>query len=142
MILTRLLLASIIYKVIKMERKLIEMAKSALKNSYSPYSGFKVGAALLCRDGSIYTGANVECASYGSTVCAERAAIVKAVNDGKRELTAIAVVSNNINEPCFPCGICLQMMFEFSDDLKVIVTDEIEEFKVFNITELLPYGFK
>ncbi|MBQ3824478.1 MAG: cytidine deaminase, partial [Clostridia bacterium] len=99
--------------------ELIKLAEKAKDGSYSPYSHFRVGAALLTADGSVYTGANVECSSYGGTICAERAALVKAVNDGKRDFSAIAIISDD-SEPCYPCGICRQMLSDFSPDMAVI----------------------
>lgn len=125
----------------KMNNKLIEMAKIALKKSYSPYSNFKVGAALLCKDGSIFCGSNVECSTYGATICAERAAIVKAVNSGKREFLKIAVVSQNKSDFCYPCGICRQMLAEFACDIEVICAKPSGEYKAYRLNELLPNSF-
>lgn len=129
-----------------MKERLCELAKEVANNSYSPYSGFKVGAALLCADGSIYKGTNVENASYSVTVCAERSAFLKAVNDGKREFTAIAVAGGREDigaEICPPCGVCLQTMLEFCDpkSFKVFLTrkGQCEEYL---LSDLLPFGFK
>ena len=125
---------------------LIKRAKEAREKSYSPYSGFSVGAALLCKGGKIYTGANVENASYTPTVCAERVAFFTAVHDGERDFEAIAIVGGKANEPpdevCPPCGVCRQIMSEFCDgDFKIILGDE-DKYRVMTLDELLPYRFK
>ena len=104
---------------LEMKKKLTEMAVSASENSYSPYSNFCVGAALLCPDGRIYTGTNVENSSYGACNCAERTAIFAAVADGYRKFDAIAIIGHrrgeSISEACPPCGICRQVIAEFAD---------------------------
>lgn len=121
------------------DRELLGLAKEARKQAYAPYSGFFVGAALLCADGSIYTGCNVENASYGAAICAERNAISTAVADGKREFEAIAIAAEG--KGCvYPCGICLQVMNEFSKEMRVICQDQ-ERFQSFSLGELLPKGF-
>lgn len=121
------------------DRELLGLAKEARKWAYAPYSGFFVGAALLCADGSIYTGCNVENASYGAAICAERNAISTAVADGKREFEAIAIAAEG--KGCvYPCGICLQVMNEFSKEMRVICQDQ-ESFQSFSLRELLPKGF-
>lgn len=94
---------------------LLEAAKSAAQYSYSPYSGFRVGAALLCADGNVYTGVNVENASYGLTNCAERSAVFSAVSSGKKDFTAIAIYSPDSTLPVPPCGACRQVLSEFVD---------------------------
>ncbi|MBQ6684986.1 MAG: cytidine deaminase, partial [Firmicutes bacterium] len=101
-----------------MERKLYEMAKDATKNSFAPFSHFHVGAALMAEDGQIFTGCNVENSSYGVTICAERTALVKAVSEGVRNFTAIAIASQN--GEAWPCGVCRQMLYEFSPVMLVI----------------------
>ena len=118
------------------ERELIERAMEMKKAAYAPYSHFQVGAAVLAESGKIYGGANVENASYGATVCAERSAISAAVNAGERKLTAIAITET-------PCGLCRQVMREFCDPktFKVIVGKNTEDFKVFTLDELLPESF-
>ncbi len=98
--------------------QLIKAAIAASENAYIPYSHYPVGAALLAADGTIYTGCNIENASYPATICAERTALVKGVSEGVREFAAIAVVTENGG---YPCGICRQMLFEFAPDLRVIV---------------------
>ena len=128
-----------------MEEKLIAMARQAMERAYAPYSRFQVGAALLCADGSIYTGCNVENASYGATNCAERTAFFKAVSDGKREFTAIAIVGGphgQIQGLCPPCGICRQVMAEFcQDDFRIILADGAGVYRKAGLSELLPLHF-
>ena len=127
-----------VYGIIKgmKERDLIERAMEMAKMAYAPYSHFRVGAAVLAESGRIYGGANVENASYGATVCAERCAIFAAVNAGERKLVAIAVTET-------PCGVCRQVMREFCDPkaFKVIVAKSPDDFKVFTLDELLPESF-
>lgn len=119
---------------------LIAQAEKAKEGAYVPYSHFHVGAALHCRDGRVYTGANVENASYGVTCCAERVALFKAVTDGAREFDAIAVTSD-AEGPTYPCGICRQALVEFSRDMDVICTGTRGERDVKKINELLPCAF-
>ncbi|MGI6732968.1 MAG: cytidine deaminase [Anaerovoracaceae bacterium] len=122
------------------DRDLYLMAKEALKNAYAPFSKFTVGAALLSETGEVFTGVNVENSSLGATICAERTAFVKAVSEGKRKFSAIAVVSGE--GAVLPCGICRQFMFEFGDDLRIITGDDADHLKVYTIKELLPEGFR
>lgn len=130
-----------------MEKKeLIRKAMKALPKAYVPYSGFHVAAALLCKDGSVYTGVNIENASYPATVCAERSAIFRAVNDGKREFEAIVVCggkSGTVTDYCPPCGICRQVMREFCDPkgFQVILARSEEDFLEYSLEELLPLSF-
>lgn len=125
------------------DKELIELAREAQKAAYVPYSKFSVGAALLTKTGKVYTGCNVEIASFGATNCAERTAIFKAVSEeGKIEIEKIAIVSD---EPgyIFPCGICRQVMAEFADDeMKVISTTKDGEYKVVRFGDLLPNAFR
>ncbi|QXM05703.1 cytidine deaminase [Crassaminicella indica] len=123
-----------------LERELFQKAVQAKENAYAPYSNFKVGAALLTKDGKIYTGCNVECASFGGTNCAERTAIFKAISEGSKDFEAIAIASDN-DTFTFPCGICRQVIFEFGKDIKIIVGDKDGKIKVVPIKELLPHGF-
>jgi cytidine deaminase len=120
-------------------RELVSAAQKAQQMAYAPYSNYLVGAALLAADGKIYTGCNVENAAYPSTICAERVAVTKAVSEGSRSFTAIAVVTANGG---FPCGTCRQVMNEFAPDALVIVADAqgnvIEEC---SLRDLLPHGF-
>jgi cytidine deaminase len=120
-------------------KKLVEMAYEAMENAYVPYSNFNVGAALLGKSGKVYTGCNVECASYGGTNCAERTALFKAVSEGEREFTAIAVVSRT-RDITPPCGICRQVLAEFGTDMDVIVAKDLD-YEVYNLSELLPLNF-
>ncbi len=123
------------------ERELVERAFAALENAYVPYSKFPVGAALLCKDGSVFTGCNVENAAYGSTICAERTAIVKAVSEGHRDdWSALAVVGNG-DDYCWPCGECRQMLYEFCPSLTVHVAKGDRAFVTIPLQELLPHGF-
>ena len=124
--------------------KLCEMAKEAMTHAYAPYSGYKVGAALLCADGTVYQGCNIENASYSPTNCAERTAFFKAVSEGKRAFTAIAIVAAPEGAPLrktAPCGVCRQVMMEFSPEMEVICLNGAGESKTFALRELLPYGF-
>ena len=119
--------------------ELIKLAEKARETAYAPYSGFFVGAALLCADGSVYTGCNVENASFSPTCCAERVAIFKAISDGKRDFEAIAVVGgkDDTQQACYPCGVCRQVMSEFcGTDFKIITTDSETA-----LSELLPKSF-
>ena len=123
------------------ERKLIEKAKEAMEHSYSPYSKFKVGAAIFCESNKVYTGCNIENSSYGATNCAERTAIFKAISEGERNFLKIAVVSS-ANEEIFPCGICRQVLFEFMENGTFITENSNGEILTYNIKELLPNSFK
>ena len=125
--------------------QLIDLAKEAMMRAYAPYSGFYVGAALLCADGSVYLGCNIENAAYGPTNCAERTAFFKAVYDGHREFTAIAVCGGRegvITGSFPPCGVCRQVMREFVHDDFMIYMVGAEGYTAMTITELLPAGFK
>ena len=119
---------------------LLRMAHDAMKNAYVPYSNFPVGAALLCEDGSVYTGCNVEGASYGNAICAERTALCKAVSEGKRRFYTLAVTANT-EDFCTPCGICRQMLYEFSPDLRVLCGSRDGSHTVHSLKELLPCAF-
>jgi len=125
--------------------KLAQAAIDAKKMSYSPYSQFRVGAALLTKSGKIYTGCNIESAAFSPTCCAERTALVKAVSEGEKEFAAIAVAgSPQDGEPdyCYPCGVCRQFLKEFvSDDFAVIIAKTAKDYRIHNFGEILPYGF-
>lgn len=122
------------------DRDLIAKAKDALKYSYSPYSHFAVGAALLGIDGQVFTGCNIENASFGATNCAERTAIFKAVSEGIKDFSAIAVVCSG-SQPAYPCGICRQVMSEFfNPDTRIIVEDG-DRLRTYTMTEILPESF-
>lgn len=117
---------------------LIAEAMKAREKAHAPYSRFAVGAALLAKSGRIYTGCNVENASYGLSTCAERVAVFKAVSEGERDFEAIAIVTE---KGVTPCGACRQVMMEFGDDVQVIVADEAGGYRVFTLQELLPEAF-
>lgn len=123
------------------DRQLVDLAFEMLSKSYVPYSGFPVGAAIYCTDGSIFTGCNVENAAYGSTICAERTALVKAVSEGhQNDLERIAVVGNS-EDYCWPCGACRQMLYEFNPNITVLVARCDHSFVSVPLSELLPHGF-
>lgn len=121
----------------KMIKKIIQKAKEVSKNSYSPYSKYSVGAVILTKEGKIFTGINIENASYGSTVCAERVAIFNAVSEGYKNFEAIAVYSKTGG---LPCANCLQVISEFSKDLNIIVANDLD-YKIYKFSELLPHPF-
>ena len=126
--------------------ELINKAREAMNLSYAPYSHFTVGAALLCEDGSIYQGGNIENASYGASNCAERTAFFKAVSEGKRHFTAIAICGGpdkNDTDFCPPCGICRQVMREFcgSDFRIILAADHGKQIKEYTLSQLLPESF-
>ena len=124
---------------------LIRAASAARENAYAPYSQFRVGAALLAQDGSVYTGCNVECASFSATNCAERTALFKAVSEGRRSFRAIAIVGGKNSAPddvTPPCGICRQMLYEFGgESLEIVMARDEKHFTKCTLGELLPLGF-
>lgn len=120
-------------------QKLMDCAIKARENAYSPYSHFAVGAALLCEDGTLYEGCNIENASYGLTNCAERTAIFKAVSEGHIKFKALAVVADT-EGPCAPCGACRQVMAEFKIPL-IIMGNSMGNIKIVTIEKLLPFSF-
>lgn len=123
------------------DRELVDLAFTMLKRSYVPYSGFPVGAAICCEDGTVFTGCNVENAAYGSTICAERTALVKAVSEGHRDdLARIAIAGNGVDY-CWPCGPCRQMLYEFNPDMTVLVANGDRDFVSLSLRELMPHGF-
>jgi cytidine deaminase len=119
-------------------QKLITQAIEVRKRAYAPYSHYKVGAALLGKSGEVYLGCNVENASYGHTVCAEHAAVLKAVSEGEREFEAIAVVTRNGGSPC---GACRQVLAEFAPDLIVYIADKNGQHRTTTLSKLLPDSF-
>ena len=125
--------------------KLAQAAVDAKAASYSPYSNFQVGAALLTKDGKIYTGCNIESASYTPTNCAERTALFTAVAQGEREFAAIAIAGSPVGKApnyCYPCGVCRQMLKEFAkDDMAVIIAKTATDYRVHTFGELFPHGF-
>lgn len=123
------------------DRELVDLAFTMLERAYVPYSRFPVGAALLCADGTVFTGCNVENAAYGSTICAERTVVVKAVSEGHRDdWVALAVVGNG-SDYCWPCGACRQMLYEFCPKLTVLVARGDRDFVRLPLAGLLPHGF-
>lgn len=127
------------------DKMLVDLAKEAMTHSYSPYSGYQVGAALLTEDGRVYQGCNIENGAYSPTVCAERTAFFKAVYDGVKEFKAIAVVGgkHGIITGCFPpCGVCRQVMREFcKDDFLIYLGGKDDEIVTHTLAELLPFSF-
>lgn len=126
--------------------KLIQMAIDAIADSYVPYSHFHVAAALLCADGTVYVGNNIENAAYSATVCAERSAFFQAVNAGQREFASIVICGGKegeVTDYCAPCGVCRQVMREFCnpEEFHVILAKSPKDFKEFTLEELLPMGF-
>ena len=128
--------------------ELIKAALDARKYSYSPYSDFAVGAALLCKDGTVYTGCNIENSAFSPTNCAERTAFFKAVSEGKRDFEKIAVVGGNSSEDlplnfCPPCGVCRQVMMEFCnpDEFVIVMAKSETDYKVKRLKEIFPDGF-
>ena len=122
-------------------QQLLDKAKEVMNNAYAPYSNFKVGAAILTESGDVYTGCNIENASYGATICAERTAAVKAVSEGHRRFLKIAIVSME-GTYTYPCGMCRQFISEFmAEDGMVIVEDSTEGIKEIAFKELLPLSF-
>ena len=135
--------ASVANGIVKIDpQKLVEAAAKARAGAVAPYSRFKVGAALLTESGEIIGGANVESASYGLTCCAERVALFKALTDGKKNFTAIAVVARCDGGP-MPCGACRQLLAEYAPDAKVFVadSDDLKSIREFSVRELLPSAF-
>lgn len=127
------------------KEQLASLAKGAMEKAYSPYSGFKVGAALLCKDGSVYTGCNVENASFSATNCAERTAFFKAVSEGKQEFSAIAICGGkggDIEGSFPPCGVCRQVMREFCEDDFEIHLLTKEGIETYTLSQLLPVSFQ
>lgn len=122
------------------KRQLIRKALEAKEKSYAPYSNFHVGAALLTKDGKIYTGCNIESASYTPTNCAERTAIFKAVSEGDREFVAIAIVGDS-DGYTYPCGVCRQVIREFGKNIKIIVAKSEDDYREYDLEELFPHSF-
>lgn len=120
-------------------KELIKLAYDATKRSYAPYSNFKVGAALMTECGKVFTGCNIECASFGGTNCAERTAVFKAISEGYSKFTKIAVVSEG-ELFTYPCGICRQVLNEFAPEIDIVMDDQ-GTIKVINLKEMLPYSF-
>ncbi|MFY9214858.1 MAG: cytidine deaminase [Tissierellaceae bacterium] len=118
---------------------LIRKALDAQRKAYVPYSNFHVGAAVLMDDGKVYSGCNIEIASYSPTLCAERTAIFKAVSEGSRQIKKIAVVGDA--NPTFPCGVCRQVIREFGKDARIIIANSEDDYREYTLDELLPNSF-
>ena len=128
-----------------MKETLLKQAKNALQNAYAPYSSFYVAAALECADGSIFTGVNIENASYGATLCAERSAFAAAITQGKRDFVRILIIGGKggeITDFCPPCGICRQVMGEFCKKEFEIILYNGKDYHIYTLTQLLPEGFR
>ena len=126
------------------DKELLELAIEAREKAYAPYSGFRVGAALLGKSGKIYSGCNVENAAYTPTNCAERTAVFKAVSEGEREFTAIAIVGGKgdaLADCCAPCGVCRQVLAEFCDGDFRVVLGTLDNIRVYTLAEILPLSF-
>lgn len=124
----------------KLDKILLEQAKVGMKSTYSPYSEFPVGASLLTKSGELFLGCNVENASYGGTICAERTAVVKAISEGHLKFDSVAVVCQK-NLDAWPCGFCRQFMAEFGGDLRIVVEGSSGKIEVMTMNELLPNMF-
>ena len=127
-------------------KKLFELAASCRLNAYTPYSKFNVGAALFCKNGRVFRGCNIESASYTPTNCAERTAFFKAISEGEREFSAIAIVGGPAGAPpadfCYPCGVCRQVMAEFCGrDFKVYIAKSESEIREYSLDEIIPFAF-
>lgn len=128
------------------KKELVKEALAAREFAYTPYSKFNVGAALLCKNGKVFRGCNIESASYTPTNCAERTAFFKAVSEGEREFSAIAIVGGPASAPpvdfCYPCGVCRQVMAEFcSRDFKVYIAKSESEIREYSLDEIIPFAF-
>jgi len=123
------------------DERLLEMARDAAENAYAPYSNFRVGAALLCKSGKIYTGCNVENNSFGLTICAERAAIFKAVSMGEKDFEVMAV-STDTGRSVTPCGACMQVMAEFNPDIHIVISGENEGARRICLKKMFPCPFE
>ena len=124
---------------------LLQMAKEAMAKAYAPYSGYQVGAALLCADGTVYTGCNIENAAFSPTVCAERVALFKAVSEGRREFAALALCGGKggvVADGCTPCGVCRQVLCEFCDGDMPLYMANTQGYETVTLAQLLPGSFK
>ncbi len=122
------------------KKELIRAALAAREKAYTPYSNFKVGAAVLAEDGKLYSGCNIEIVSFGPTLCGERTAIFKAVSEGNRKIKAIAIVGD-AKDLTYPCGVCRQVMREFGKDMLIIIAKSEDEYKEYSLDQLLPHSF-
>ena len=122
------------------DRELVRTAMDMLERSYSPYSHFPVGAALLCADGSVFTGCNVENAAYNCGICAERTAVVKAVSEGHRDFVKLAVAAKT-RDYCWPCGECRQVLREFAPNLELLCVNAAGDWRSVTLPQMLPHSF-
>ena len=122
------------------DRQLVDLAFEMLSKAYVPYSHFPVGAAICCEDGTVFTGCNVENAAFGSTICAERTACVKAVSEGHKEFKRLAIYADSENWPT-PCGACRQFLAEFSHDIEILCSKADGRYVSYKLSELLPHLF-
>lgn len=123
------------------DREILMMAQDAAKHAYAPYSNFTVGAAVECADGTVFTGCNVENASYSATICAERVAMTKAISQGRRQFVRIAIYGDSKNY-CMPCGICRQFMSEFSESMEVLCARFDGRYVSYKLQDLFPHAFR
>ena len=123
------------------DRELLNLAREASENAYAPYSRFNVGAALECADGRIFTGCNIENSALGSTMCAERVALFKAISEGENRFSRIAIYGES-EDYCMPCGACRQVLSEFSQDMEVLCARASGSYVSYKLKELLPRPFK
>ncbi|MEA4895834.1 MAG: cytidine deaminase [Oscillospiraceae bacterium] len=123
------------------DRELLNLAQEASEKAYAPYSRFKVGAALECADGRIFTGCNIENSALGSTMCAERVAVFKAVGEGAKDFSRIAIYGEG-EDYCMPCGSCRQVLSEFSDDMEVLCARDSGGYVSYRLKELMPHPFR
>ena len=123
------------------DRELLNLAAQAAKHAYAPYSRFPVGAALECADGTVFTGCNVENAALGSTICAERGALCKAVSEGRTDFVRIAISAEG-EDYCMPCGACRQMLVEFSRDMEVLCSRAGGRYVSYRLSALIPHAFR
>lgn len=121
------------------DKKLIQEALKSKEDAYVPYSKFHVGAALLTVGGEVFTGCNIEIASYSPTICAERTAIFKAVSEGAKDIDTIAIVGDA--GFTYPCGVCRQVIREFGKDARIIIAKSEEDYRVYKLEDLLPHSF-
>ena len=128
------------------KKELVNEALAAREFAYTPYSNFSVGAALLCKDGTVFRGCNIENAAYTPTNCAERTAFFKAISEGRREFSAIAIVGGPTGAPpadfCYPCGVCRQVMAEFCrGDFRIYIAKSADEIREYSLEDILPHAF-
>ena len=139
-------MVTVLWVIFMKNNELIKRAINAMNNSYSPYSGFRVGAAILCDNNKVYTGCNIENASYSVTNCAERTALFKAISEGETRFKKIAIVGGKngiISDYISPCGVCRQVLAEFCDESFIIILAKSEnDYKEYTLKELLPISFK